>query len=228
MLRCPYCKVNISTKTTVCPLCHTDLIAAGTSPTQIKKMESAFPKRARLQPLRTSLFDIIYLIVSLNIVIASISAELIIVEHIKIAWIIAALLLYFYVFLRFTLKKDEYFPQKVAGQAILLTIVFFTTRTVLPEPRVIIEYILPTIYLVSTLMIGIFILINYKKPNKFILNLMSIALLSVAPYVVATIAHTESRVFALVTAVVGASIFITTAIFYSKPLLSELKRNFHA
>lgn len=227
MLRCPYCKVNISTKTTVCPLCHTDLIAAGTSPAQIKKMEPAFPKRAKLQPLRTSLFDIIYIIVALNVIAASIATELIVIGHVKIAWIISALLLYFYVFLKVTIKKNEYFPQKVTGQALLLTVVFFTTRTVLPEPRVIVEYILPTIYLVSTLMIGIFLLINYKKPNKFILNLISIALLSVMPYVITAIADTESRIFALITAIAGASIFVSTVIFYSKPLLSELKRNLH-
>lgn len=227
MLRCPYCKVDISTKTDVCPLCHTNLVTAGVPKTEIKRMEHSFPRRSKLPPFSSNLFDIVYIVVALNVIIASIFVELLITQHVKVTWIIAALALYFYVFLRVTLRRDEYFPQKVAGQALLLTVVVYSTRAVLPEPRIIIEYILPAIYLASVLMIGIFLLINYKKPNRYLLNLISIALLSVMPYVLVMIANTESPLFSFITAIIGGLIFVTAMIFYAKPILSELRRQLH-
>ncbi len=227
MIYCPYCKVKISTKTNVCPLCHTDLIAAGVSVDEIKRTETAFPKRAKLPPLSTNLFDKIYLLVAINVAIVAIFVEAMSTKHVRIAWIISALLLYFYLFLRVTLRSDDYFPQKVTGQAILLSVVVFSTRAVLPEPRIIFEYILPTIYLVSMIIIGIYMFINYKKPNKFLLNLISIALLSVLPYIIVKIAHTKAELFALITASIGGVICVTSVIIYAKPLIAELKRKFH-
>ena len=65
MVKCPYCKVSISTRTEVCPLCHKNLIEAGVSKEEIKKTPLDFPKRGKLPALSGTLFDKVYLLYTL-------------------------------------------------------------------------------------------------------------------------------------------------------------------
>ena len=227
MVKCPYCKVSISTRTEICPLCHKNLIEAGVSKDEIKKTPLDFPKRGKLPALSNTLFDKVYLLCALSIVLVTIAVELIVLNHIKYSWLLLSLVGYFYLFLRVTIKKADLFPQKVLFQAILLSVVAICTRRILPDPDVIFEIILPAIYLISMIIMGIFFIVNYKKPSRYLLNLLTIALLAFLPFGVDLIEDVQAHPLSIATATLGAITIIFLFIFYARVIISELKRNFH-
>ncbi|MBO5776599.1 MAG: hypothetical protein J6V83_04695 [Clostridia bacterium] len=227
MIRCPYCQVDIATRTNVCPLCHKSLTEAGVTIEEIKKTPLDFPKKAKLTWLAGSLFDKVYLLVALNLAVVLIIAELLVMGKIYFSWFILSLVAYFYVFLRVTLRHDNFFPQKVVGQAIILSIVALSTKRILPEPQIIFELMLPIIYLVSLIIIGIFFIINYKNPSRYLLNVITIALLGLLPFTLDMIEDASAHPLAIITASLAGVTLVTLVIFYARVILSELKRNFH-
>ncbi len=227
MIKCPYCKVSIATRTNECPLCHKNLIEAGVSKEEIKKTPLDFPRMGKLPALSGTLFDKVYLLCSLNLVFISVAVELIFFKHIRVSWLMLSILAYFYLFLRVTIKKANLFPQKVLFQAILLSVVVICTRRILPEPNIIFEFILPIIYLLSMIIMGIFFLVNYKKPSRYLLNLITIAALGLLPFGVDLIEDVKAHPMSITTAALGATMILTLFAFYAKIIVSELKRNFH-
>ena len=227
MVKCPYCKVSISTRTEVCPLCHKNLIEAGVSKDEIKKTPLDFPKRGKLPALSGTLFDKVYLLCALAVVLVAIAVELIVLEKIFISWLLLSIIGYFYIFLRITIRKANFFPQKVLVQAILLSVVAVSTRRIIPNPEIIFESVLPFIYLVSMIIIGIFFLIHYKKPSRYLLNLITIALLGFLPFLIDFALDIHAHPLSIATASLGAIILIMLFIFYAKIIISELKRSFH-
>lgn len=227
MIKCPYCKVSISTRTEICPLCQKNLIEAGVSKEEIKRTPLDFPKRGKLPALSTTLFDKVYLLCALSLFLVSLSVELIVFKKIVASWFLLSLVAYFYLFLRVTIKRANLFPQKVLFQAILLSVVAICARRILPEPDVIFEIILPVIYLISMIIMGIFFIINYKKPSRYLLNLITIACLGFLPLGVDLIEDVQAHPLSIATASLGAITIIVLFIFYTKIIISELKRNFH-
>ena len=227
MVKCPYCKVSISTRTEVCPLCHKNLIEAGVSKEEIKKTPLDFPKRGKLPALSGTLFDKVYLLCALAVILVAITVELLVFDKIVTSWLLLSIIGYFYLFLRITIRKANFFPQKVLFQAILLSIVAVSTRRVIPKPEIIFESVLPFIFLVSMIIIGIFFLIHYKKPSRYLLNLITIALLGFLPFLIDFALDIHAHPLSIATAALGAIILIMLFVFYAKIIFSELKRNFH-
>lgn len=227
MVKCPYCEVSISTRTEVCPLCHKNLIEAGVAKEEIKKTPLDFPKRGKLPALSGTLFDKVYLLCALAVVLVCIAVELIVFNKIFISWLLLSIIGYFYLFLRITIRRADFFPQKVLFQAILLSIVAISTRRVIPEPETIFEIILPFIFLVSMIIIGIFFLIHYKKPSRYLINLITIALLGFLPFAIDFALDIHAHPLSIATASLGAIIVVMLFVFYAKVIISELKRNFH-
>lgn len=227
MVKCPYCNVSISTRTNVCPLCHKNLIEAGVGKEEIKKTPLDFPRRSKLSPLSGTLFDKVYLLCALNVMLVAIVSELIAFKGIKFSWLLLSLIAYFYLFLRVTIKKANLFPQKILFQAILLSIVAITARRLLPNPKVIFGWILPAIFLISMIIVGIFFIINYKKPSRYLLNIITIAILGFLPFGINMIEGIVAYPLSIITASLGATIIITLFAFYARIIISELKRQFH-
>ncbi len=227
MVKCPYCGVSISTRTEVCPLCHKSLIEGGVSKDDIKKTPLDFPRRAKLSVFSGTLFDKVYLLCALNVMVVAIAVELIVLNKIKLSWLLLSLIAYFYLFLRLTIRSSNLFPQKVLGQALMLSVVAICTRRVLKDPDFIFEVMLPIIYLISMIIVGVFFILNYKNPSKYLLNIITIAVLGFLPIGISLLEQLPPHPLGIVTASLGGAIIITLFIFYSRIILSELKRNFH-
>ena len=227
MIKCPYCGVSISTRTDTCPLCQKSLIEAGVSKDEIKKTPLDFPKRGKLPALSGTLFDKVYLICALAVIAVSFAVELIVLKKIFASWLVLSVLAYFYIFLRITIKSSNLFPQKVLVQAILLGIIAVCTRRVIPDPEIIYEAVLPSIFLLSMIIVGIFFIIHYKKPSRYLLNLITIALLGFLPFGVDLALDVHAHPLSIATATLGAIIIIMLFIFYARIIISELKRSFH-
>ncbi len=228
MLKCPYCQVEISTRTEVCPLCHAKLSDAGNTREDMKKTELAYPKRGKLPFLSGNLFDKIYLLFWFAFTAVFVLTESLLTGHARICWVVSSLMLYLYLLLRITLRGGSYFPQKITAHAVLLSVVVYTFSGVLPEPIVIFEFILPAVYLVSLLAICVFIAINYKHPDRYLLNIISIGLLSALPFLIVMLTDSHANpIMSAVTLSIGVSAIAVTVIFKARHIVNELKRKFH-
>lgn len=228
MIVCPNCKVEIGCRTEVCPLCHTNLIDAGIKQSDIKRKEFAFPKRGKLPFLLGKHFDLVYFAVFSLIVVASILIELFTMDKkVNVSWIVIASMLYVYLFLRLVIQSSSYFTKKVLGQAFLLTGLACSTLGVISRPLILVEYVLPTIYLIAIVLIVVYVIIHRNAPRKHLLNLLSISLLAVIPMIAVYATGSTSTIYALVVAIIGGVIVLVSAIVFWKTIINELKRAFH-
>ena len=228
MLKCPYCRVEISTRTEFCPLCHAKLTDVGNTGADMKRTEVAYPKRGKLPFLSGNLFDKIYLLFWLTFTAVFVLTESLISGKPRICWVVSSLLIYLYLLLRVTLRGGSYFPQKITAHAILLSIVVSTFSGVISEPIVIFEFVLPAVYLASLLAISVFIAINYKHPDRYLLNIISIGLLSVLPFLIVMVTDRHANpIMSAVTLALGITAIAVTCIFKARHIINELKRKFH-
>lgn len=228
MIVCPNCKVEIGCRTETCPLCHTNLIDAGIKQSDIKRKEFAFPKRGKLPFLLGKHFDIVYFASFILIVTASILIELFALgTKIRVSWIILASMIYIYSFLRYVIQSSSYFTKKVAIQAFILTGLACSTIEVIPNPLVLVEYVLPSIYLLAIVLIVAYLLLHWNTPRKHLLTLLSISLLAVIPMIGVYAVESTATIYALVVAIIGGVIVLVSAIASWKKIINELKRAFH-
>lgn len=232
---CPHCHVTIACRTDICPLCHARLNAANGDLQELRRLPRAFAPRGKNSILDTTLFDKVFLLVLACVSLVSLASELLISGELKFFWAILSSGLYLYFLIRATIKDTHYFSQKVVAQALVLTVLGFAFLGVMPDyrPLFAFEFILPIIYMVSMIMIAIYIILRFKSPRLYIMNLISVALLGVLPLIVLAIGRSVPNiavlnpVMAIVTAIMGAVIIITTLIFSAKKIIAELKRKLH-
>lgn len=224
---CPDCGVKIGCKTPVCPLCHTDLIASGVEPAELKRADRAYPTVKKFPLARGQAFELVYLILAFVATVVSLSVEWVLEGKIRFSFIIMAVFLYLFVLVRYTLNNDKYFTQKVALQALVLSVVVFSFRSALPDATLILNWVLPLLYLVSMLLIAVYILIHIKTPRRHLINLLSIATLGILPFALGFALKEGPSILSITTAAIGAVVIICSFIFSFRKIASELKRIFH-
>lgn len=226
-MTCPNCGVTIGCKTDICPLCHTDLLAAGGDPTELKRIERAYPTVKKFPLARGLVFELVYIILALVASIVALSVEWVLAGKIRFSFILMAVLLYLYVLFRYTIKNDKYFTQKVALQALVLSVVVFSVRGALPDATIILNWVLPVLYLVSMLLVAVYILIHIKAPRRHLINLLSLALLGFLPFALGFALKEGPSVLSMTTAGIGGVVIICSLVFSFRKVISELKRIFH-
>lgn len=226
-MKCPHCKVDIACRTKVCPLCHVPFNNVEGKLDAAQKLPRAFPQKGRAPLLSTTIFDKLYIWITLCLSILALSIEYIITDRISGSSLVIAALVYVYLSIRFTIQNYGYFSQKVLAQTIMLTFVAIAGRGVLPKPVFIYEYVLPILYMASMLIISVYIFIKHKYPQKYLLNLISIALLAMLPMMVLIFTDSSYKMLAILAAALGGTIIVLTLTLSSKKIKQELIRLFH-
>lgn len=226
-MKCPHCNVEIACRTKVCPLCHVPFNNVEGKLDAAQKLPRAFPQKGRAPLFSTTVFDKVYFGITLCLAIMALSVEYIITNRIGGSSLVIAALVYVYLSIRFTIQNYGYFSQKVMAQTIMLTFVAIIGRGVLPKPVLIYEYLLPILYMVSMLIICVYIVIKHKYPQKYLLNLISIALLGMLPMLVLIFTDSSYKLLAILAAALGGLIIALTLALSSKKIKQELIRLFH-
>lgn len=226
-MKCPHCKVDIACRTSVCPLCHVPFNNIEGKLDEAQKLPRAFPPKGRAPLFSTTIFDKIYLAIALYLAMLSLVIEYIVTAKIESSLIAIAALFYIYFSIRFTIQNTGYFSQKVVAQTVVLSVVAVLSRNVIPRPLFVFEFLLPGLYITAMLVILVFIIIKHKYPQKYLLNLLSIALLGMMPYIILCFTDTEYKLLSVLNAVFGGVVFLATLIFSSKKIKQELIRLFH-
>lgn len=226
---CPDCHVEIACRTTVCPLCGTRLDTDDSAIKAINALPRAFPKRKRMPFIRTSLFDRTYGLVAISILLIALITELILTKgRARYFFVTAAAVFYLYFFIRGTVQNTSYFSQKVVAQALVLTAIGMIISPLLPAPILIYEYVLPSIYLVSIVMVGIYTLLHFNRVRLHLLNLINVAALAFFSLIVVLIPGvTLNSILAIVTASIGGAVILLVIVLGRKKLWDEIRRLFH-
>ena len=224
MIRCPKCDVVIACRTETCPLCGEKL---NLTPEQRRTLPRAFPPRGRAPLFSNASFDRLYWLVSLVVILVSFVTEGVVTHRVPWSLAILGFIIYFYFLIRSTLQDTTYFSQKVVVQAVLLSVVAVCIRGVLPNPHLIFEWILPIIYLVAMALNGIYIMLHFHSSRKFLLNLITVALMCFIPICALKIAGGSFLTPSIVAAVFGGVVIFLTLAFSYRKVLAELKRIFH-
>ena len=224
---CEECKVEMSCKTNFCPLCHKNLDTSEEAKLQIKKLERAFPVRPYNRPMATTPFNKIYLILSLNVIVISIIANILFNPDYYWSLLVVALVLYVYFFVRYTVLSYGPLHRKIFGQAIALSAIFILIQRVFDSYLWIYEYVLPAIVFVSVSIIGIYIIVNINIARKYIFTLFILAIIGMVPLIIVLIIRNKIIWPSIVTALTCGSILFTIIILARKTLWAEIKRIFH-
>lgn len=226
-MRCEKCDIEISGKTSVCPLCHDRLDTSEQAKIDIQKTERAFPERSKNRPKATTPFNKLYFIIFFNIMVISITTNAIVTPKVYWTLIVLAFLFYLYFFIRYTIMSYRHFNTKIFTQAVALTVILITIQQVMGKNLWIYEYILPAIVFVSTVMIGAYILINIENARQYIFSLFLVAILGLLPIMIVVITQRPIIWPSIVVAATSGSIILTTIIIAHKMLWKEFKRIFH-
>lgn len=226
-MKCPHCKVEVACRTTVCPLCHVPFNNVEGTLDEARKLPRAFPAKGRAPLFSTSIFDKVYLGIALYLAALAVILEFIFTGQIKSALAVAAALFYIYFSIRFTFQNTGYFTQKMVAQTVVLSVVAFFFRNVFPRPVIVFEFILPGLYLAAMVSISIYILIKYRYPQKYLLNLLSIAILGIMPVIILCFFETDYRLLSILTASFGGAVILALFLFSGKKIKQEFIRLFH-
>ncbi|MDD4316434.1 MAG: DUF6320 domain-containing protein [Clostridia bacterium] len=226
-MRCQKCNVEINCKTLECPLCHERLDTTEDAKKEIQRTERAFPERSKNRPKATTPLNKLYLIISFNIMLISITTNIIVTPKVYWSLIVLGFLLYLYFFLRYTIMSYRHFNSKIFTQAVALIAVFILIQQVMGKNLWIYEYILPAIVFLSMVTIGAYILINIENARKYIFSLFLVAMLGLLPLLIVVFTRQHVVWPAIVVAATSGSIILTAIILAHKILWGEFKRIFH-
>ena len=167
-MRCKNCNVEIACKSSVCPLCHKPLASDGEVP---------FPTPATKKILMGK-FSLAYLVIAVIANIVCITLNFVLTP--KVLWCVPVLVsfIYVYYFVSVTVLAKRGFHKRILGQALILTAIFAAIKLAIGGNHWIFISWLPAVYLVSDLLMLIFIFKKKNEASKYIATLLLLCIFS--------------------------------------------------
>lgn len=224
MTRCNSCNVEILTPGDKCPLCHKPLEVEEQNDTR----SASFPERGFVQVKALYQLDRYFLSVAFFLSFVFLIWEGIATKwNIKIAWIPMAVFLDIFYWLRVRHYIQKYFSSQILTHTLTLCLVALSTYYVLRDPRIIYEYMFPSIILTTYIGMGIYILMNLKFPKKYILSALVLGIFALVPLFLSLIYGADSYVFSFITAIMGGLTILLVLLLALTRLAWEIKKLFH-
>lgn len=219
VMYCKHCKVKIGCKAEVCPLCHEPITVDET-------MQQVFPTPNVKRRLHTK-FSLIYVILSTFVTLICIWANILTNPNFMWSMMVMVCLIYVYYLVRFTFISQGHFNARIFGQAIVLTVVFFSVRHFIGGNSWIFITWLPLVYFLSELMLGAYMVINTKRARKNIITLITLSIMGTIPTIVAYALDIAVKWPSITVTSFSLAVIIISVIAGRKVILGELKRYFH-
>lgn len=222
MAKCNICNVEILSESDLCPLCHAPLEnKTGTE-------KDFFPKRGFVKSFLYYKIDRYFAGISFVAAFISILTEGFLSQwNIKYSYIVFAVLIDLFYWLRIRFYAQKFFSSQILSQTVLLSIIAASTYFALPDPKIIFEYILPCINIISFIAMLVYVFTYVKSPKKYILPLFALAIISIIPFGLHWIYKGSFIVLSALSACLGSLTIALILILGISRLLFELKKNFH-
>ncbi len=231
-MKCVHCGITIAGRCEVCPLCHATLAVEGSSGDKaLRSLPKAFPTRGSARLLSTNVFDKIYSLIALIIVISLSIVELIIFTRIRYVLLVGSGFIYFYFLIRSTLHNNKHFSQKVVAQVFVISLLCVLSQVLIDYTNMFVfEYGLPILYIIALVAEGINLIINIKRPRIHFMTLIATALIATVPAIVVNAIIKQpvsTNLLPAIVAGVGTFVCLLTVILWFRRIVAELQRIFH-
>jgi hypothetical protein len=222
-MRCYNCGAEVRGEIKICPLCHNKLKDDGLS-------ESVYPvgDKNAAHP-SAHIFDKIFWFVFVNAVAVCLAINIWLSTEL---WsiVVAAGLLYVYVFVKSTVNSKSDLPKRLFFQILFLSVIFTTIEVAFSEYEMdwVFEYVLPILYASGALLYGILILIRVRNFHDYILYELFVIVLGIVPAILYFSGVIKQGIPAFVCFFTCIMVFLSNLIFSWRFVINELKKRFHA
>lgn len=228
MQYCAECKVNISTETNQCPLCHNSL------PDAANKGNPPFPdfqrvnkkSSKRIKVLSISIVAIVLIAMSVTINIATWNGNLwsiIFSSYVLYDWLVGLL----------SYKKNAHLGLKLMVHAIAMSLLLLVVNTFADSIKTInqiswaVSYAMPIIFICFIIIISIIMIIQRQNRRDFLLYQFSLCVIGFAPLVLVLCGVAQPMEPSIAAAGISFFTIIGVILFAKRIIKSELVRKFH-
>ncbi len=216
-MRCEKCNVEIGCKADVCPLCHTPLKSDG---------EVAFPTPATKRII-IGKFKLAYLIFAVIVNVITITLNFVLDPRRLWCFPVLISFIYVYFFISVTFVAKRGLHKQILGQTLMLTVVFAVIKLAVGGNHWIFISWLPAVYIVSDVLMLIFVFKKKQESSKYIATLLLLCLLGGIPCACAYVFDLSVKIPCIVATAFSGLIFIATICTHFTMIKQELKKVFH-
>ena len=217
-MRCEKCNVEVTCQAKKCPLCHTPLVCEGEVPFPSPKPKSrVFNKVLRVYALLSCF--VILLCIALNIIVDR-----------RVLWCIpvAVVLCYGYYLLGVVFVEKKRWHKHIMGQMLIHTAAFIVVCLTLGAKHAFFSYWLPVIYIVSDILLLIFLLKTGSEAPKYLATVLFLFLLGACPTILAFAFRLSQKIPSFVATAFSVLVFVILTICFRKSIKNELQKAFHS
>lgn len=231
-MRCKYCNVEIGCKTKICPLCHEKLEYDNDE--EAATLAQAYPAKVKTKKKRRRISaSSLYLSIAVTLFVLSIPINLLVTPEIYWFGLVGIIGVYGFVLVRNTVLSNNSIGVKIFWQCLWMFIVLVVVNEILSRqlPQLtgawVWNYGLPTILLVSTLVVGIYTAIAFRFWNDVIVDAICVAIVGFLPVILYAFKVVDEPAMSIACACVSSVVIIFCGILGRKSLISEFRKRFH-
>ncbi|MDE6614348.1 MAG: hypothetical protein K2K24_02450 [Clostridia bacterium] len=238
-MRCKYCNVEIGCKSKICPLCHEKLHIDSKVDLPLDandELPNAYPPKKREKvPVKKRLLSpaSLYLSIALALFILCVAINLRLTPNIYWFAFVGAVLVYGFILIKHTVLSNNSIGIKIFWQAVAIFVILIALNYLVKDQ--IVNYItnwvwnwgLPAIFIVSTLVVGIYTSVAFHKWHSVIIDALAVSALGFIPIILYACGVVDKPVLSIICACLSSIGIIFCAILGRKTLISEFKKKFH-
>lgn len=224
MKRCPKCKVFVNTERKTCPLCFA-FLQDGDGPDE--KL-TPYPKY-KSKIFKYNLFFRSLVFFSIIGIFVSVVVNVLTYRDNPNPWSIIVIsgLLYFWILLRSTVRREGNIPRQLMVQSLTLSLLLYIIDLLSGNIGWSLNYVIPFLSMSSLLSIISILLGNTLKFNDYVSALFAAAILGFIPFILWLFQVVEELWPSLAAASLSFSTIIGMFIFAGRNIKEELKKRFH-
>lgn len=217
---CKYCKIEVESSLTTCPLCKNKLEG---EPLDIPVFLPRKPRKKHFPTSFTGLY--FYIMISITLVCIAVNA-LVPSEYV---WSLMAFLtlLYVYTTLKHTVLYKGSGGSKIFTQTLALSVLFISAQYIFKMPEWAFSYGIPAVVISSLLMQTLFVSIYHKKSNGYVRYITYTSLIGFIPIIIDAFTHFDFSILADVCALISAVAFLGVMLLAGKTVLAEMNKKGH-
>jgi hypothetical protein len=224
MSKCKTCQVQILDETLICPLCNS-VLETGIS--KIDKHQLAMYPNVKAAARKLNFIIKLYIFSAIVIEIMLIIINYQTFNGVRWSAITAVGILYFYITLQYSVRKNGGIKYVLSIQIIAAVIMTICIDFVIGYRGWSLNYVLPSSILLLNLAVIVLMLINSKNWQSYILLQLLNVIFSIVVFIFWWVGVIQFPILTIAAVAVSSLFFIGTLIFGDRKAKNELKRRFH-
>lgn len=222
MKYCDKCKIHVETEHNVCPLCYGDLTGEGNNKGYFKPRKSDI----KTQKHTNTLLKIFALSTLLAVVITGF-IDIATNKYPTWSIIVILSLLYIWLLISHTILSKRSLFEKILFQLGVIIAILFTCENLYSGGNWMVNYVLPSICILSTLVLNLLSIFGEKKYHFIWSCLTMYLLITILSIVLICLSITTYKILNISSLIYSAFSIVATFLLYGKNTTAEFKKKMH-